>query len=87
MKRLFALAALILAAFTFSLVSCKTETDDDPPTQRATNTVTISPKTEDGTEITSVRATASADASIATVAAAEDGTVTITGVSEGTVTV
>ena len=88
MKNLLKLCALIAAlSLVFGFVSCKTETDDDPPTQRATNTVTVSPKTEDGTKITSVRATASADASIATVAAAEDGTVTITGVSEGTVTV
>ena len=88
MRNLLKVCALIAAlSLVFGFASCKTETDDDPPTQRATNTVTVSPKTEDGTEITSVRATASADASIATVAAAEDGTVTITGVSEGTVTV
>ena len=38
MKRFFGLAALVLAAFTFTLASCKTSTDDDstaPPTEQS----------------------------------------------------
>ena len=41
MKRLFGLAALILAALTFTLASCKTETDDDPTSYTVTIASTI----------------------------------------------
>ena len=46
MKRLFGFAVLILTAFTFTLSSCKTQSDDDTP---ASYTITIASTIEHGT--------------------------------------